>query len=368
MNLEAADKALSKAKIALMTKPDSVFFCDLAFSFKYVWDETIPTAAVDGVSIFINPKFFMEELTPDERVGVILHETMHVVYMHLDRRNDRDPKRWNIAGDHVINLVLRERGFKLPDWVYADQKYTGWNTNQVYDDIDATQYPDTDLDIRPSAIPSEEMAERVQDMVVRAAIRSEQEGDKSGTIPGEIQLLLDKLLKPQLPWQKILSRHFREFDKTEFTYKKPNRRFFPEHYFPSMHGSKLEDLAIAVDISGSVTDVEFKYFVSEITSIFRMGRPKNITVIQFDTRICHVNTVSNIQELLNIKFSGRGGTDIKPVIDWANENKPKLMLVFTDGEFRIPVAKTKVNWVWLIHGSYKFKPLFGKVINYTMPT
>ena len=38
-------KALDKAKIALMTKPDSVFFCEIAFSLKYKWDESVPTAA-----------------------------------------------------------------------------------------------------------------------------------------------------------------------------------------------------------------------------------------------------------------------------------------------------------------------------------
>jgi predicted metal-dependent peptidase len=67
---------------------------------------------------------------------------------------------------------------------------------------------------------------------------------------------------------------------------------------------------------------------------------------------------------MKTKFEGRGGTLIEPVIDWANQNKPQLLLVFTDGFFRFNDAKTKINTVWLIHGNERFHAPYGKTIHY----
>lgn len=367
MDLKECQKALDKAKIALMTKADSVFFCDVAFSFKYVWDETIPTAAVDGVHIFLNPDFFMAQ-SHEERIGLILHETLHPVYMHLDRLGSRDPQKWNIAGDHVINLMLLERGFKIPACGFADPQYKGMNTDQVYKLLPETP-PDNQMeDLLPPALPPEELQSKMEDILVRASIRSKQENDKPGVIPGDIELFLDALLKPKLPWQSILQRFFNTFAKTDYSFRKPNRRHFPDHYLPSMSGTTLCDLVVGVDISGSVQNHEFSYFVSEIAQILRMCKPEKITLIQFDTSIKHVDEIRSIPDLMNIKFTGRGGTAIAPLIEWANTNKPQALLVFTDGEFKFrSIDSCKSPVIWMIHGKYPFKPPFGKTVNYEIP-
>ena len=62
-------------------------------------------------------------------------------------------------------------------------------------------------------------------------------------------------------------------------------------------------------------------------------KPDKITLIQFDRNIKSVDSISNIRDLMNVKFIGRGGTRIEPVMNWADKHKPKLLLVFTDGEF-----------------------------------
>lgn len=41
--------------------------------------------------------------TPDEQVAVLYHEINHIIRNHFERRGDRDPKRWNAAGDREIN-------------------------------------------------------------------------------------------------------------------------------------------------------------------------------------------------------------------------------------------------------------------------
>lgn len=356
-------KALNKAKINLMSRPDSAFFTTVCFSLKHIWDDTIPTACTNGKEIRFSPQFFMS-LDSEEQVFLLLHESMHVAYIHMDRLQERDPQKWNEAADHVINLQLIDRGFKMPKMGLADLKYRGMGTEEVYKLLPEKDRSKQDQDLKPFEGDSEELKEAVQDILVRASVQSKMQGDRVGTIPGDIQLFLDNLFAPKLPWNRILQKYLNAFSKSDYSYKKPNRRFFPQYFLPSLHSQKLMDIAIAVDISGSVRDEDFKTFVSEIHSMLRMMKPSKINLIQFDTEIHSDDVIRSTLDLANVKFKGRGGTDIRPVLEWADENKPQLLLVFTDGDFNFYGTTTKAKALWLIHNNKEFKAPFGKTIHY----
>ena len=85
------EQALSKAKIQLMSRPDSAFFTTLCFNMEHRFTDTVDAAATNGKKILYNPDFFMS-LTVDERVFLLIHETMHVAYMHMLRIGDRNHK------------------------------------------------------------------------------------------------------------------------------------------------------------------------------------------------------------------------------------------------------------------------------------
>lgn len=356
-------KALDKAKINLMSRKDSAFFTTVCFSLKHEWNESIPTACTNGKSIQFNPDFFMS-LGKEEQVFLLLHESMHVAFLHMDRLHTRDRAKWNVAADHVINLMLIERGFKMPAKGLADPCYTGMRTEEVYAILpDQESRDDNDL-----ADPIGELGElqrEVEDILVRAAIQSKMQNDAPGTIPGAIELFLNKLLKPKLPWQRILQKYIQQLTKNDYSWRKPNRRFFPDHYLPSLHSEKVIDLAIAVDISGSVSDEEFLRFISEIGGIMKMMKPEKISLIQFDTEIHSITSIKSFQDLKNVKFLGRGGTNIWPVMQWTKENRPQVLLTFTDGYFHFPDTSSVVgNYVWLIHNNPHFTAPLGKVIHY----
>lgn len=368
--------ALSKAKIALMSRPDSTFFCHLAFSLVHQFSDKVKTAATNGKRILYNPQFFME-LNPEERVFLMLHEAMHCAYLHMERVNDRCPDRFNIAADHVINLQLIERGFKMPKMGLADKGFTGLSTEEVYNLLPDNPGgggsngggvpgfgPDLEAPGDGTAAAQEQLKADIQDILVRASLQSKMAGDTPGTIPGDIQIFLDRLLKPKLPWNRILQKFIQNFVKNDYSFRKPNRRFFPKYFMPTLYSQNLMNIAIAVDTSGSVSDHEFNRFVTETHSILRMMTPEKITVLQFDTEIKSVTEVRNVRELMNIRFTGRGGTMINPVLEWANANKPQLLLVFSDGYFNFYDLETKAKTLWLIHDNAKFSPPFGKVIHY----
>ena len=360
--------ALSKAKINLMSRLDSAFFTSICFSLKHYWDDKVPTACTDGVSIWFNIKFFMK-LTVEEQVFLLLHETLHAAYMHMARLMGRDPQIWNYAADYVINLQLVDRGFKMPACGLLDRRFAGMSVDQVYK-ILVQENPKIDpklMDLKPGDKKSDDqLSQDMQDILVRAAVQSAMFGDKPGTIPGDIQIFLNGLLKPKLPWNRLLQKYLTQFDKNDYSFRKPNRRFFPQHYLPSLQGEKLMNLAIGVDISGSVSNSDFHRFVSEIASIFRMMKPEKITLIQFDTKITSIEEVKSLGELMKVKFSGRGGTAIAPLMNWANTNKPQLLMIFTDGQFRFGDAATTITTFWLIHNNSLFAAPFGQVIHYKM--
>lgn len=364
--LIAAKKALDKAKIKLMTTPDSAFVSTLCFSLKHAWDETIPTAATDGRTIWFNPEAYLK-LTPGQQLSRLLHETWHPALGHLGRLGSRNQGRWNAACDYFINLMLIDAGFeRIPTWL-VDEKYRGMSADQIYDLLPEDEQGDPDEnDLRPPLTEPEEAALKaeIEDLVVRAAVQSRMQGDKPGTIPGSIQIFLDKLLNPKLPWQSILRKFMNNMNKVDYSWRRPNRRYFPDHHLPSLYSEALVDIAVAVDTSGSVSDEEFHRFVSEVGSIFKSHKPKKITLIQFDTSLKAINEVHSLDELKALKFTGRGGTIIKPVIDWVHENKPQLMMIFSDGGFHHYNQPVKSPLLWMIHDNPKFTAPYGKVIHY----
>ena len=74
------EKALSKAKIAMMMLPDTVFFSTLCTSLEVVISDQVPTAGTDGRKLFINKDFFFG-LTEAERIFLLhMRHFMLLIY------------------------------------------------------------------------------------------------------------------------------------------------------------------------------------------------------------------------------------------------------------------------------------------------
>lgn len=361
--------ALDKAKIQLMSRPNTVFFTTILFSLAHIWDELISTACTNGKYIRYNPAFFMS-LDAEERLFLLLHEVMHVALMHMLRLQERSGERWNRAADYVINAYLISQGFKMPSMGLYDPRFIGMSTEEVYaileDEDDKNEGKGWDDLVEPDGDPGIAESE-MQDILVRAAVQAKMSENDIGHLPGEIQVYLENLLNPKLPWTTILRRYLKNRSKSDYSYQKPNRRFLPRYYLPSLYSESLMDLAIFVDASGSVSDHDFSQFVSEVASIFRMMKPSKVILGEFDTDIKKISPIKSLQELQRLSFHGRGGTYIEPALQWAIDNKPELMLIFTDGGFNFhEKIIPRGDVIWLIHNNPGFTAPFGKVIHYTI--
>ena len=95
---------------------------------------------------------FLEELSPKEVAGILLHELGHLIREHFYRRGNRDPYVWNIAGDAAINgeilkvnqemkdnnepvnVLLPDKGIRGSELGVddLDDFASGWTTEQIY--------------------------------------------------------------------------------------------------------------------------------------------------------------------------------------------------------------------------------------------
>ena len=70
--------------------------------------------------------------------------------------------------------------------------------------------------------------------------------------------------------------------------------------------------------------------LSEIESIRETFKPNKLSIIDCDSKIHNIHNIEKYDNILDLKFSGYGGTDFQPVIEYCNESNPEVLIYFTD--------------------------------------
>ena len=167
-----------------------------------------------------------------------------------------------------------------------------------------------------------------------------------GTIPTELQEIIDEILKVKsriFDWKAYFRRMLGSI--YDVNIKKTRRK--ESIRFPGAAGIKHKkkvSILVAIDTSGSVSNQELIDFFSEITYIYKAGA--RITILECDARI---SANYEYTGKWTGKVHGRGGTDFQPVIDYYRKNiKDYAALVyFTDGECSIPDNVPR-DTIWVI--------------------
>ena len=379
---------ISKINISLMGFPDTVFFASLCMSLKHRIVDNFPTAYADGKNLRITyGKEFWNKQTMGEKTGLTLHEVLHIVLQHTDpdRVANRIHSIWNMAADYVINLIIDDLSnkfgpniIKLPEGGLLDQQYRDMSTEQVYSKlIEQGQKADPNfiIDLRNGepgegeesggGLTPQELQVEIQQILNRAATVAKMAGAQAGAIPGVLQRLMDNLNNPKLPLEKILSRFFNQTTKRDYSWQRPNRRYLPKHYIPSLYSKKMEDITVFIDVSGSVSQEQFTQMISEITPVIRNFNPDTLNLVQFECKITGVDKIKNIGDMALVEFKGGGGTMFHEPVEYMRKHMPNIVLVFTDGYFDMPdLTGVTNNIFWLINDNKSFTVNKGKVYHY----
>lgn len=373
----ALDKELDKVKSQVFLNNNAAFYGSVLCSLSFVWDESVKTACTDGISIMWCPNFF-KELKPATRKTVLMHEIRHVAHMHELRRSNRDPKIWNYACDIRLNNDLENDGYSFEgiEWCWKDHsfdKYEKMCEEDIYDELIKKSIPipaggawgkgDDEGDMKPT--PSDKK-QAVVNTVVRA-IQQAKLLNSAGSIPGNLEQIIDSFLKPIIPWERALMEFFTDMLDEDYSWRRPNRRF-QEVYMPSLveiDEGRLDYLAYFVDVSGSITDAEIVRFNSEVKYIQTVLKPKRLSLIQFDTRIQKVDEFTQDDEFKRIQVIGRGGTDLHCVHDYIEKHKPTAVVVFSDLCCSpMQPLRSKIPVLWVVTNSGRTPP-YGKTIRIT---
>jgi predicted metal-dependent peptidase len=373
MELKNVLRQVDKAKFELMmVDKGTTFFTALLAGIKLIYNDDHPYAATDGISFWLNPDF-IDILSRDEIVGLLLHELGHIIYEHciICFEGNLDPETHNIAGDHYINLWLLGMGYTLPHVPehYADKKYLRWSTMKIYLDLMANpkQKPKNyrmDIVKPPKGMSKQEHTLKISNNILKAVMQAELSND-IGSIPGEVLLQVEKMRSPELPWHLILANYMDVYAQDDYSWSRPNKRFLPDFYLPVSRSLHMGQLTVGMDVSGSTTGKVLSVQHAEVTYFWDTLKPLAMRFMTFDTKV-HLNEMYHEGSFLDIpELKGGGGTNVVPLLKSIQEEQPRLALIFTDGFFSMPdMSNIDSDIIWIISGNPDFDPPQGKVIHF----
>ena len=387
--MEPHEKALGKIKIALIGSKQrmKVAYAKVLFSVNVIWSDQLPTAGISVSSLCINPDFFMG-LSFREQEGLIAHEALHLLYRHpTDFRTFKrstyteaqEHELWNEAADYRINYDLKEAGYTLPSMGLYDEKYDQeWSTLTVYKELhdqiargerpDPTGYGDFDV-IPPKPEDQNKDAAKANKVVISANLAASA-SDIVGTMPGQLKRVIEEARRPRLDFFTILANYMSGVRHDDYSMRRPNRRYWPDFYLPSLYSESVMDLVFIFDLSGSVNATQAGVFKRSIRITKEQLQPEKITLLTFDTELYEAQVVNDALDVDKLEFTGGGGTDIKPVLDWIVTEQPRVTVVFTDGFFNKPELEKlpSTDIIWIIHDNPEFKWPYGKIIHHRINT
>lgn len=135
--MTSVDQEISKYLLQL--RRSHPFLATISLFATYRFTEETSTFLSQGKNILINPDFFSR--TPSvERVGLLLHVTLHTALQHSARCGLRNKDIWNIAADIVVNNIILETGkFSPPSGTVIVPHLNNLSVEQVYEHLVQTQ-------------------------------------------------------------------------------------------------------------------------------------------------------------------------------------------------------------------------------------
>lgn len=370
-------------------------------------DAWLPTAATDGRYFYYNSKFILM-LKPGELVFLFGHEVLHNVYDHLGRskHNKHNPTLANIAADYCVNRDLKySRVGEFITTVPAlyDRKYDGYSMEEVYDDlfknakkIDIDDLVDQLLDEHlddegdgdgdgDSNGPQEdengnlvskkkpkysaEEKKKIRDEIKESVLQSAASAGRD-EVPAGVRQLIKDFTEPKMDWRELLDMSIASTVKGDFSFQRRSRKsYYSDVVLPGMVPENTIDIAIALDMSGSISGDMIKEMLSEVKGIMETYTDFKIQLWCFDTGTYNYKTFTpqNIDELLAYEPMGGGGTDFD--VNWQfmkdNDIIPEKFVMFTDGyPWNSWGDPDYCDTVFIIHGNKDIVPPFGNYAYY----
>ena len=389
---------LTTARVGLLLK--APFFGNMATRMRLIdASDWCPTAATNGRDFMYN-KDFVTKLSTKKLEFLFAHEICHAIFDHFGRLGSRNPQLANIAQDFAVNQILVDEriGEKITEVkICYDPKYRGLAWEEIYDQLyeQAEKIPMDQLlkqlgelldehikeeegagsgngktkDGKDKPVLSKEEAERIRQEIKEAMIQSAAAAG-AGKTPAGIMRMIKSMTEPKMDWRQLVQQEIQSIVRNDYSFTRVNRKSMHSGaILPGMKEATTIDVAIAIDMSGSIGEEDATVFLSEIKGIMDQYEDFSINLWCFDTAIYNHQAIThdNAEDLVEYVPEGGGGTDFEVNFQFMEENdiRPKKFIMFTDG---YPCGswgpEDYCDTIFIVKGNTSAQSPFGQTVIY----
>jgi len=161
--------------------------------------------------------------------------------------------------------------------------------------------------------------------------------------------------------------------KSDFTFMRQSRKSRSMSvYLPGQDNDEKIDVAIGLDVSGSISKEMIADFLGEISGIMQQFQDFRVRVWTFDTEVYQASYKEfnpfNADELSDYEIIGCGGTDFECNYNFMKDNDitPDKFIMFTDGmPWDSWGDESYCDSLFVIHGTDQIVPPFGEHAYYS---
>jgi predicted metal-dependent peptidase len=312
-------------------------------------------AWTDGRSIYLGAG--ASKMSPKDIAYVIAHEAMHIILKHplrtkqiLRRHPELVPEQLlalaNYVADAFVNMYLARTkistsrvGLVTPD---AIKKRFGISIEhksfeEVMEEIIKAGKVEVEYGgecigdyERPSGREllnegadrdEEGDEERIEREVNRRIADAYNAARSAGTLPADLERLVNELLKPKVDWRAIVRRDLSGFlgSKYRHSWKRMSKKqpgLLPGRKSVGSRGDAL----ILVDTSGSIGEKELQQFVAEAFAVAKAAG-RDVLVIPWDAKAYEPIRIRRSEDAksVRVRLKGGGGTVILPALKAAEQ-------------------------------------------------
>ena len=361
------ESRISAALVRLRAR--APFFGVLALFARFRATDSVPTAATNGTDVLYNPEW-LAGLVSEELDAVLLHEVLHAALLHVTRRQEREPVRWNLAADVVVNGIIASIDqVRLPEGAVREPQWEQRPVEEVYELLSTKSWEECPHCLQQES-GEEPSGRRWAELEAywRQALRQAEAVARTtlqGTLPAEVERLLAELSQPRVDWRAQL---WRFLVRTPVDFMGYDRRFIGQKlYLEALEGESLQ-VRLCVDTSGSIDERMLADFLGEVVGILRAYPHLEATLYYADAALYGPHPLGPDASRLPPPKGG-GGTSFIPFFEAVAREDPGLgaqtvCIYLTDGYGAFPstVPEPPVLWVVPPGGLAPESFPFGEVV------
>ncbi|MBC3871408.1 vWA domain-containing protein [Undibacterium oligocarboniphilum] len=416
MSTNQIEKRILNQKVRLIL--DFPYWGVAAANLEVIADPACKTFYTDGEVIGYNPEY-ASSLDDEELLGVLAHETQHVISGHCFRGIGKNPEIWNEACDYPVNSLCIENGMKLPKGILLNPEYGKKFAEEVYyllcqqqnetqsakpdgkqnagcenqsstaspqssgadsntsqgdqSDTDRNETTPTDSSdpegSKPSVQPyigevrqnpDETLPEKWKQITLGAA----RIAAGKGKLPGGIKRAFMEVCAPDVDYKSLTYMFMHTVSQNDYSWRKANLTYlYQGFYAPSLTDESLGPIVFANDCSGSVSDFQMGEAFNLIKRLHADTRPERLTILHFDDKINNIEVYERNDLIDKMVPIGTGGTDFRPIFEQISTDDSPIagLIILTDLEGTFPEIQPEYPVLWLCNKRNVTAP-FGQTV------